>query len=168
MDTPRKVLRQLRKLAEAITDQIDCPNYGGCGVIAARVALALESHGYPVEVTTHVGNEGWYSKPADVRHLVNPGRMRSWSENGVSFRHLAVRFKLNGRVYLWDSDTGPMRRSLVYGYDDQYIASKWGTGMTPDECRAVSDNPEGWNESFDRDQIPAIDELVVTFLNPKE
>lgn len=115
--SPRKTLRHLRQLADAITSEIDSPNYGGCCVIASRVAERLTRLGVEAECITSRSRWGEpCNAPAEVRHLVeDPADMQQWEENGVTFTHVAVRFRLNGRVYTWDSDTGPLRRVTLFG-----------------------------------------------------
>lgn len=104
------------------------------------------------------------SAPAQVRHLIDdPSDVWEWEDNGVSLGHVAVRFRLNGRVYTWDSDTGPLARVTMFGAS--YRAPAWGLGMTAEEARALADRPDGWNTYFDRAQIPYIETLVAKFLN---
>lgn len=50
--SPRKVLRQLRQLADAITDEIEYPNFGGCCVIASHTAGRLLALGIEAECIT--------------------------------------------------------------------------------------------------------------------
>lgn len=163
--SPRKTLRHLRQLADAITSEIDSPNYGGCCVIASRVAERLLALGVEAECITSRERLGEAcNAPANVRHLIDdPSDMLEWEDNGVTFCHVAVRFRLNGRVYTWDSDTGPLARVTLFGH--RYRAYAWGLGMTADEARAVADRPDGWNSDFDRAQIPHIEALVAKFLN---
>lgn len=49
--------RRLENLGAAITEHIDSPNCGGCGVIAGKVGRALQALDVLCEVVTPVG--GW-------------------------------------------------------------------------------------------------------------
>jgi hypothetical protein len=159
----KRLVRQLRKLAEKITEHIDSPNYGGCGVIAGIVGKHLQGRGYMVEVVTPC--DTYYGLPAaKVRANVrNVDDVEEWDDNGLSRRHLAVRFRSNGRCYTWDSD-GLRLGVSKFGKADYVTSKKFGDGLSVAECIKISSSGRSWNPSFDRGQIPKIRHLAAHYL----
>lgn len=156
------LLFSLRKLGKTINANIEYPNYGGCAVIAGMVGLELERLGLTVDVVTPFSVDGWnIGLPAcKIRDRVNNrNNARDWNNNGLSTRHFAVRFRYNKRVYTWDSES--LIRGAGYFGDVLYeTGSKLGEGLTPTEAAAMAGDYDGWNPSFDRNQIVGIRQFV--------
>jgi hypothetical protein len=160
----KRLVRQLRKLAEKITKHIDSPNFGGCGVIAGIVGKHLQQHGYMVEVVTPCDH--WDGLPAaKVRANVrNVEDVSEWDDNGLRRSHLAVRFRSNRRCYTWDSD-GLRLGASKFGKEREYeTTKKFGDGLSVDECIRISSSGKNWNSTFDRSQIPKIRHLAEHYL----
>ena len=168
---PITMRRKLRKLSAALQahGMYDI-NFGGCGVMAGIVGEILELLGVPVEVVT---SSDYGCSPAEARkrlywdieaeHDVLLDNT-AWDSEGVSRSHLAVRFMLGRDMYTWDSD-GLIKSDKYFGRRDcgepSHVADyPFGEGMTVAECAYISSVPEGWNCSFDRDQIPQMRELA--------
>ena len=172
---PITMRRKLRKLSAALQahGMYDI-NWGGCGVMAGIVGEILELLGVPVEVVT---SSDCGCSPAEARQRLywnieaeNDGRWdnSAWDSEGVSRTHLAVRFMLGRDMYTWDSD-GLIKSDKYFGRRDcgepPYVADyPFGEGMTVAECAHISSDPEGWNSTFDRSQIPQMRELAYQHL----
>lgn len=170
--TRRELLRRLRRLRKSLNATCEFINWGGCGVVAAAVGAALERRDIPCDVATpcRLVGDVWQTGSAanEVRGLVtDPTDPFDWSINGLSRSHLAVRFRIDGRTYLWDSDG--LYSTTRYGKRDDgtlvhVAAGQLGDGLTVKECAAISAKARGWNSTFKRAQIPLIRHLVTHHL----
>jgi len=174
---PIELKRRLRRLSRALYDNY-CTNInsGGCGVLAGIVGEILELWGIPVEVITPA-DDGWGCAPKAVREQLEARywgeewSARDWDCNGLCRAHLAARFMLGGRMYTWDSN-GLLCSNKYFGRDRYYGVPQYradypfGEGMTVQECIEISSTPFGWNDVFDRRQIPLIRELAYQHLLP--
>lgn len=172
---PITMRRKLRKLSAALkANEMHDINWGGCGVMAGIVGEILELLGVPVEVVT---SSDYGCSPAEARQNLswnieaeNDGRWDNdaWESEGVSRTHLAVRFMLGRDMYTWDSD-GLIKSDKYFGRRDGgepvHVADyPFGEGMTVAECAHISSDPEGWNDTFNRDRIPQMRELAYQHL----
>lgn len=154
------LLRRLENLSDAITDHIETPNHGGCGIIAGQVGRILQALDVLCEVVTPVGE--WGEPAAEVRsNVTHPGSYKDWDSNGLDRRHLAVRFRYCGATYCWDSNGLYEGGSDFGGYS---TTAEFGDGLTVSECIKLSSYRAGWNDTFDRRQIPLIKHLVRHYL----
>ncbi len=153
--------KQLRILANELTEKCDNINYGGCAVMAAIVGKELDSMGVMVDIVTR-SHRRQYS-PFNARKKLSTNSNNTvpdWEYHGVSFGHVAVRFRLGKRLWTWDSD-GLSLGGTTYGAR-RYCEARYpfGHGMTVSECKTVAGTKEGWNESFDRSNILALRRIV--------
>lgn len=130
---------------------------------------ALQKLGIPCEVVTP--GSGWRAgrTAAEARNNVsNVANPREWDRNGLDRGHLALRFRLGRRTYTWDSDAmhrSSMRFGKLWDGGAAYTsAGKWGTGLTVEECKAMSSTRDGWNSDFKRKHIPAMRRITKTVL----
>lgn len=161
----KELRKRLRVLAECIHKNVPSVNYGGCAVVAGHVAKALNGLGIEAEVIT----PSYGLAPASVReNVTRPHDPDEWRDAGVAHQHLAVRFRLAGRVYTWDSN-GLRRSAKQFGGKhwmdpkraEYTAAGKFGSGHTADEALAMTRRPSGWNSAFNRKYgIPRIKAAV--------
>ena len=172
---PITMRRKLRKLSAALQahGMYDI-NWGGCGVMAGIVGEILELLGVPVEVVT---SSDYGCSPAKARQRlywnIEDGSdviwdNSAWDSEGVSRTHLAVRFMLGRDMYTWDSD-GLIKSDKYFGRQEcgepSHVADyPFGEGMTVAECAHISSDPQDWNSTFDRSQIPQMRELAYQHL----
>lgn len=155
MDECAQLKASLKALGEAINDEVEAPNYGGCCIIAAIVAEALEARGIPCEVST----PDHADPPVRCRKMNVP--IDEWGDY-VSRHHLVVRFKIGRTVYTWDSEGLTTERTMpAFPW---YRAHSWGWGMTAAEARELY-NTTRWNSMFCPSQIPVIEKLVREYLS---
>jgi hypothetical protein len=159
--TTKELKKRLAVLAEAISDNIEYPNSGGCGVIAAKVGSALQKLGVDCEVVTPTYRAE--SVPMQVRFRVQQiGSCKDWDRNGLNRNHLAVRVKHKKSTFCWDSDG--LTKKDKFGTGGYPAPSKFGEGLTVEECKKISSRQKGWNSTFCRSQIPQITKLVNKYL----
>ena len=141
----------------------DTLNYGGCGIFAYYLSLALKQYGIPYEIRAEVSghSEDWQQKKEEVTVAALEGRLLGlnylpetsldWemTENnsyvGHSCKHCAV--------YIPDVD---------YTVDGEGVTEgKWGTEYyTLEELRVAVATPNGWNPCFDRTYIPLVEKII--------
>lgn len=172
---PREILRRLRAIQPEL-QAIPELNYGGCAVVAAAVAGALEKLGVPVEVVSTAYSDS--AVPANARAVLmlaghEPTRTGNyaWDDAGLYRSHLGVRFKLYGVLWTWDS-TALLRTAHSFGaYAEYYYGPQetigsslcdypFGKGLTVAEAQALADDTEGWNSRFNRKRIPKVRGIV--------
>lgn len=168
-----ELMRRLRNFARAVSAECEYVNHGGCGVVAGIAGEYLERWGVPVEVIT----PGDPPKRVRERMLEHWGYVSEepydWDSNGLWRSHLALRFMSGGKLFTWDTE-GTVRSGRHFGRKiDAFNGTEYywhqanypfGEGMAVAECAMISSEREGWNNMFDRDQIPRIEELAVIHL----
>lgn len=164
-----EILRRLRSIQPAL-QLIPNLNHGGCCVVAAAVAGALERLGVPVEVVST--SYSTTNVPANARTVLldsgyeveNAGNY-AWDDAGLYRSHLGVRFKLGGVLHTWDSDT-LWRGGKAFGGWANSTGPRdpcnypFGQGLTVREAQALADDPKGWNKDFKRKHIQRIRDIV--------
>lgn len=149
------LIKVLNELADDLSYCFSYINEGGCGAMAAMVGKHLERMGVVCDVATPD-----YSLPAGkIRNTVSDrGDVADWDDNGLSRSHLAIRFRVGPKVLLWDSDNGV--KDVLPRW--AMTANTMGFGLTISECDWISNNNvEGyWNDTFDRDQLPDMQDMV--------
>lgn len=162
------ILSRLRRLQRDVQDNIRATNYGGCGYMAGYVCEALEALGIEAEVVTP-GGAWWGDPPAIVRsNLGERKHCAAWDEWGLARSHLAVRFKLLGRVITWDRESWNFSgiRFGVASDGEVRVGSRYpceypfGDGLTWKETLRLCRPQTRWNTAFCRTQLPLMRELV--------
>jgi hypothetical protein len=140
-------------------------NNGGCCVYAAMIVQALHKH--KINATGIVASfSADYVGPAvsidTVRETITRNSHKQWNKNGVRFSHVGVEFEYADRV-----------RTVKKHYDTAGVrdASNQLDGvpiykgrLTIVELKALAGRKDGWNDMFDRKQIPELRKLVKSFL----
>lgn len=141
----------------ALANEVDNINRGGCCVFAALLGRKLIKLGIPAWGVALSRNKKWETSVAEARREVQERyNVYDWNYNGVSFDHVGVRFKLEGKYYQADS-MGVQRVSPTLR-DWQVLAGRF----TIDEFEAFAKSNRGfWNEEFHRKTgIPAIKRAI--------
>ena len=150
------LIANLNSLGMDVNAKYRSINYGGCAVYAAIVGKELQALG--VEVKVLVGG-GWSSNPAvsvdEARKNVKKiGRKTDWHENNISFGHVGLEFFWKRRKYHYDSNGAHKPQKTLDG------STIHKGRMTLEECTAIAAEPQGWNTSFNRRQIPALRRMI--------
>lgn len=149
----KSVFKALRKIQKDVSHIHDM-NYGGCGVFAYIVGEELKKIGWEVDIVTPSYGRGGI--PSKIRRYVKNNSPDEWSRNGLSRAHLAVRFKTpKGVVYTYDSDC-LNRGGSKFGWFEWLCEYPFGEGLTVEETKEMCKTGEGWNQTFNRKQIPEI------------
>lgn len=161
----KKIRDALRALAEQANKQFPDLNSGGCAVFAVMVADALRAQGINARIAVamyHPPGLSMFSARHNAKHGGNnPPEMEDYNASDIYFNHVAVSFIINGRRWIYETTGGLQRRtrhthvmgmSLVPG------------SLSVDEVRPIAFSPWGWNDQFDRDDIPLVQELIADYL----
>jgi len=135
-------------------------NHGGCCVYASLIGEELRKRG--IESRVIVAAWGATTNIDKVRpQLMNTDRKVEWNDNDVYFNHVGVEFKYKGKTFHYDSDgVKPKSKKLK-----SYVI--YPGRLSVDEAKLLADEPEGWNESFERSKIPALKRHVRSYLAAK-
>ena len=165
------LLRRLRVLSTELTENCDSINYGGCCVMAGIAGEALLALGVQCEVVAPW--DAGYSNNTPlckIKELVKVCTSEEYDRYGLRRDHLAVRFrsqtpgaKLPNRVYTWDSD-GLYLTKKWFANMQYYCGLSFGRGLSVQEAQELGKDAYSWNDQFDRDQIPLMQEITDSIL----
>jgi hypothetical protein len=152
------IIEKLKAISQRANYQVDNINYGGCAVMAYIVGRHLEDMGIEVEgiVPNTNPRQAAGETPRPHKHDAF-----WWEQNGINFNHVALRFKVDGKVYTYDTDQ-LHRGSLKFGEDLRYKAGcKFGNGFKIKELKKIAATGHGyWNCDFNRKDIPKLRKIV--------
>lgn len=155
-------LNQLGKIVKERYPDINC---GGCCVYAAMIVDALKKHDIQAKgivAAFGAGKPGWMTSEiatiTAVRKKIQKNEIVEWQSNGISFNHVGVEFKIGSVKKHYDTagvrKAGKMLDGMpIYTGRMEYV-----------ELRALAGKKAGWNESFNRKDIPALRRLVKSHL----
>lgn len=160
MSFPLDKLMALREFLDRMADRLSIRyrslNYGGCGILAAEVALALRQLGMEQVTIAVKAPKSFHLKPLeDIRQSVrNPYAFDAWNEKGLIVQHAYVSFvipadtHLEGMEFFFDVD-GIRTLEEMSKYD---LRRLYPGALTVEEMAAFSrQRTVGWNNQFDRD-----------------
>lgn len=144
-------LRELDNNLKAIGNNFTRVNYGGCGCVAAMLAIALRPTFLIMRIVQVNGWGGTSGNLDSIREgMVDTHSKSEWTRNGISFGHLWVEVFIDEEWYGLDSDG---IRPLDEVHKEYGIPTEGS--FTIDEVQALAAN-ETWNPEFDRTQLPAM------------
>jgi hypothetical protein len=151
------LLYVLDTLGQRINRWYESINAGGCCVYAAIIGAELEKRG--IETRIIVAAYGAKNNIEEVKNkLKNPGNMQEWEDNNVWFNHVGVEFKYNDIWYHYDSDGTHRKRAMLKEF------KIYPGRLAPAEAWTVACDENGWNDSFNRRQIPSLKRHVKKYL----
>lgn len=135
-------------------------NNGGCCVYAANVGKELRKFGIDVEGVVSSKRAGLKSAESisNVRPKLKEFTLREWEEQGICFSHIGIEFKYKGKLWYHDSN-GTQESSDIVGDYPIYIGR-----LRLVEMALLSIVAEGWNEAFNRREIPKLKKLIESVL----
>lgn len=155
------LVESLKSCGRMVLEHAPEVNHGGCGVYAAKVAMALQDRG--IEVWGVISSPLRNDDLNIVRNESNPRTVRQWNDAGVIFNHVLVQFEHRGRIYTHDArntSAGKLKREPTFG---GLICPGY---LTVPEMVTLAAHPKGWNSAFDRKAgIPVIKKAIRRFLN---
>ncbi len=154
--------RTLDALGEEVNTRWPKINNGGCCVFASLVGTALEKKGIRIKgvVSSYFAET---AKPIStarkgvLRQVNNDPKsytLRAWNDNGVSFGHVGLEFKINGKRMHYDSN------GLVPAGGELLGFPIYRGRLTLEEMTILANSNEGWNPQFGRGNIPALKRLI--------
>lgn len=145
-------LSTLNSKLQAIDDNFSMVNWGGCACVAHMLAEQLRRV-FPV---MRITSGGWGERGLDIDAIRPNGLDRAnCDDNGFTFNHVWVEIWYKGRWYAIDSD-GVRTRTDMH---TQYGVPAKGS-FSIDEMRELASTQWGWNRSFDRAQLPAMQKFI--------
>jgi hypothetical protein len=156
MQTEKSLLDQLDGLAKKVSSQMKRINHGGCCVYATLVANHLQ-HIVPTRFVVFHG--GWRPDEDldldDVRNQVTSNCLLEWNGCGVYFGHVVIEFDYDGKTYHYDSE----------GWTDSDGSICQGSVrikgyLLKQDADELADDEYGWNDTFDRNQIPKMKRII--------
>lgn len=160
----RGIITQLRAVGAEANDCFDALNEGGCAVYAALVARALLNRGIPARGRVADRYNLGKNTVSVVRELLGQqgidtarANARDWNVKGIDFTHVLVEFDYRGKTYLCDSnfvDSKPREIEPTCG------APLLPGSLSIAELEAIAADECGWNPWFDRDNIPALQQII--------
>lgn len=152
------IMDKLNNLAAQLRT-IDCVNFGGCCVVAAYAAIALQRLGLDPRIRVGDNYRDNYNAITEIRNNnQSPVTIHDWHDNGVYFGHVIVEFDY-GNTYHFDAGGVTPARDVdpTFNYD-LYTGS-----LTVDEAKVLADAMDCWNRMFDRNDIPRLRSLIDAF-----
>ena len=145
------LLDKLEALANELDSHYYYINQGGCCVVAAHVAKALQKH-MPVRISVSNLCDN-YDIDEIRKTLVDTNCKEEWEDNGIDFAHVVAEFMMNDEWHAFDTDHGVM---LADEYWQVAECNNRNAGyFTIEEAMALA-NTDSWNSTFERDQIPSM------------
>lgn len=156
----------LKKIGKAVLEFDPCINYGGCAVYTAAVAKELTELGCHVSVAV---STSWRDDDEDIDLRTARSNIRenggkvtsivSWNDEGVWFGHVFIELHDPDKDESWFVDTTKIVAATT-GRDPTYKWKPYPGRMTLMEVEAIASRQTGWNEEFNRRNIPAIKRLI--------
>ncbi len=148
----------LNRLGTKIQDKYEMINNGGCCVYASIVGRELVRRGVRTRilVAASYDNIDIREKKKKIQDIQN---ISEWNQNGIYFSHVGLSFQFGKSWFHYDTHgvkapDGKLGSFVLYkGY------------LTVGEGVILASSDRGWNTSFDRDDIPAIDKKITKFFN---
>lgn len=137
-------------------------NFGGCCVYAAVLGSELEKKGYRV-----VGKvaKPWYAETphADIdkvraKNNNRPLNHSEWNDNGVRFIHMFLEIRSLDGVAIHHDSEQTKKIEDTFGGREIYRGS-----MLIEHMQVLASNAFGWNDVFDRQEIPQLTETIKQF-----
>lgn len=144
----------IRGILKDISSTFRFINAGGCGVMATILGDNLAPI---VQVNARICDT-WNSQPRSFNQIIYSLRQRSnmfptlrqINDEGLNFSHVWVEFYHNGETWWMDAEQLERPENWKYWRTDRVLPEV----VLLDDIRQVANQPEGWNQMFDRRCIP--------------
>ena len=156
------IIDKLNKLGKEVLRRYPYINHGGCCVYAAMIVEALHKHKINASGIVASWSAEYLNRSGvtidKVREGIKKNTHAEWNNNGVNFSHVGVEFEHQGliRTVKKHYDTAGVRRAGKE-LDDMPI---YKGRLTLTELKELGGTKHGWNDTFDRTQIPELRKLV--------
>jgi hypothetical protein len=151
-------LKKLKVLSARINQIAPRVNYGGCCVVASKVA-PLVNELYPSKVRV-LSNWGKASID-EVRNKIDPSKVRNWNNNGVVFSHVVVEMNVDNVDYFYDTEE--ISKHVPPAWCREHNMKMLPGWVSFEEAAVLAADASGWNDRFDRSLIAPIYDVVDEF-----
>lgn len=162
------IFQLLNNLADELNDDVRNVNRGGCAVLASHVGKHLRKVPGVKDVQLRVGDDESDHQGKHVIDLAreaineanlgsNNARSYDWNDHGVSFGHVLVEFKHGRRKYHYDTYAGVIRCRRTTALHNYPL---YKGGLTIEEGMSIASVADGWNDCFNRRQIPKMKRII--------
>lgn len=148
----RKVIYQLEPALPSIHEKFPSINWGGCGVFANLLTTELDKLGVKYKIIW-IGNNPNDKKQIKKIFKEKGDKVILWDFNeiGIGVAHFMVKI---GRKFV---DASGVYKSLN---DTEWWNYRLRCEVTKENLNSVSVSHLGWNNMFDRKQIPRVEREV--------
>lgn len=146
----KKLVSVLKGLS-IVKDKYPKVNCGGCGAVALYISQELNKREIKHDIVW-IGNS--YTNKKQIKDIFtnnsNPS-LSEFSENGIFLSHVMIKVK----KYFIDGS------GVFKGYDNtEWTHRSVVTKLKIEQLNALVSSPDGWNDRFDRSDMPKIKKLV--------
>lgn len=163
-----KIRKSLVKLGEKLEGKFKNINWGGCCVVAALVGKELGKLGleYKIRVATSTISKNTLDELVPMLEIYKEPleRLTQYEKNGVNFWHVFLEVTDSKEHFFWDTgNCGNNTSKFSSGRED--LADGEFSGVLPgnlplSEARDFAQEPEAWNKTFNRKQIPKMKKMI--------
>lgn len=151
------LILQLNRLGKEINNQFPDINRGGCCVFASIIIRALKKQN--INAVGFVCSFDAYADIDTARANISENTVKEWNSQCIEFYHVGVEFEYNCRLRHYDSNGVVVANERTF---DKYQIYKGR--LTQNEVDLLASRKDGWNPSFNRNNIAKIRALVDTFI----
>ena len=156
-----KLFKQLETLGKILCDDYPYINDGGCAVFSCLVSKALSRRRIKHRICVLQDLDlfdGIKPKFNKVLKKNKPKSLSEWNHHGIYFCHVITEFTYRGIIYRYDMN-GIRNKDEIFEEDKEII------GYIPyKDMYNLASKSKGWNDCFDRNDIPDIAKLVRKYL----
>jgi len=148
----RKVIYHLEPALPQVQNKFPSINWGGCGVFANLLANELDKLGVKYKIIW-IGHEARHKKDIkDIfKHYGGQVSLIDFNNRDIYLAHVMIKV---GRKFI---DASGVHKNLN---DTQWGWYRLRHEITKEQLEFISLTSEGWNTSFNRNQIPRVEKEV--------
>lgn len=158
-DGDRSVHGVLNALGKKVNKRWPYLNHGGCCVFASCVGEELALRGIETSVIVAAS---WGTEEKNInseRAKLNENRLAAWNKSGIYFHHVGVEYIIDHDSFHYDSNgshhaDGKLGDWIVYE-----------GRLSVEDAGDLANNDNGWNDCFDREEIPRLRRFIRMFLH---
>lgn len=151
-------MNKLATKLKTINENYDDVNLGGCACIAAMIAESLRLV-FPIMRITACNPSWSTAKQGDIneiRDMSNEAADKDyWYSNGLGFDHVWIEVWYKKRWYVLDSTGVHTRKEMYARWTEPHKGS-----FSIKEMKSMAAERTGWNDWFDRSQLPNIKQHI--------
>jgi hypothetical protein len=151
-----ELIERLNKMGKVVNRRFPYVNNGGCCVFAAIVGQILVQKGIPVKGIVAAWRASLDdTKPIyEIRKRVQSNLVEDWERHGLCFSHVGLEFKHDGQKWHYHSK-GAQKAGKEF--DNMPV---FRGRLTVDEMAELAGTDNGWNPTFDRNEIPRMYSVI--------